>query len=153
MRDDILLKIRPLLAGHLNMGGFVLVDMRFYKNREGQLILEVLVDRIDGGIILDECTRLNRELGGIIDSSLLISGAYYLDISSPGLDRSLATVADFRRVIGREVRFFLKEMVDGKIEQAGTIESLRGDAVLVRQKSKTITIPLNKVNKARQVIL
>lgn len=153
MFNDILLKIKPLIEERLGKNGFVLVDMRFMKNQLHQSVLEVLADRQEGGITLDECTRLNRELGDFLDQTGLIPTAYTLDVSSPGLDRPLVTPADFCRAKGRQVRMFLKEAVEGKIEYQGIIESVNADSVVIKTTTQTIEIPCGMVNKAKWVIL
>ena len=79
--------------------------------------------------------------------------SYTLGVSSPGLDRPLVTFSDFRRVIGRQVRLFLREPVAEKIEHCGTIESVAGEQIILKTDTNTIGIPLDKVNKAKQVIL
>ena len=153
MFEDVLLKLRPFFSAHLERSGFVLVDMRFYRNNEGALILEVLADRAQGGINLTECARFNAELGEIAEENASISARYVLEVSSPGIDRPLVTLADFRRVIGREVRVFLKGSFDGKIEYLGSVESVGTDAGSIKTENKIIMIPLEKVNRAKQVIL
>lgn len=151
MREDALLRIKPALEDHLAKSGYVLVDARFTR-REGMLILEILVDRSEGGITLDECAALNRELGAMIEESGAFLERYTLDISSPGLDRPLATLADFRRTIGKDVRIFLREAVDGKIEFRGTIESADEENLTIKTGETILQIPLDKINKAKQVI-
>ena len=153
MFEDCLLKLRPLFSAHLERVGFVLVDIRFYRNNEGALILEVLADRAEGGITLDECTRFNAELGDIAEENVSISTRYTLEVSSPGTDRPLVILPDFRRVIGRKVRVFLKEPYDGKIEHLGNLESAGAGAISIKTENKIIEIPLEKVNRAKQVIL
>jgi len=151
MQEDILLKKKPVLEAHLGKLGFCLVDMRFYKNHFGQRILEVLADRIEGGITLDECSRLNKELGSMFEEEGM-EERYTLDVSSPGMDRPLMTLADFRRVRGRELRLFLKEKQDGKIEIQGTLESVGDNQITVKTEDTTIQVSLDKINKAKQVI-
>lgn len=153
MFEDVLLKLRPLFSAHLERGGFVLVDMRFYRNNEGALILEVLADRAQGGINLAECARFNIELGDIAEENSDMSARYTLEVSSPGIDRPLMILSDFRRVIGRKVRVFLREPFDGKIEYLGSVESVGEGVILIKTENKTINIPLEKVNRAKQVVL
>lgn len=152
-RDEMLLKVNPLIRDHLEKQGYCLVDSRFYKAQGRGPVLEVLADRPEGGITLDECARLNRELGGLLEARAALPEAYELDVSSPGLDRPLTTEADFRRCRGKEVRIFLKEEVAGKIETAGVIEDVTGESVILKTNENLIGIPLVKVNKAKQVIL
>lgn len=151
--EELVLKIRPLLIEHLEKGGYCLVDLRFYKNFNHEMVFEVLADRQEGGITLDECARLNKELGEIVESSGYLRQSYTLGVSSPGLDRPLVTFLDFRRVIGRQVRLFLREPVAEKIEHCGAIESVDEDKIILKTDTNTIDIPLDKVNKAKQVIL
>ena len=154
MREDIVLKIKPEFDALLTRGGYVLVDLRFYKNQLGALILEVLSDRSEGGITLDECTSLNRELSAFLEQdSELLNFRYTIDVSSPGLDRPLKTAADFRRALGREMRVFLNEALEGKIEMQGVLESMTDQEIHIQTNQKSIVIPLNKVNRAKQVIL
>ncbi len=153
MHQDILLKIKPLAEKELDRSGYCLVDMRFYKDSLYRLVLEVLADRKVGGITLDECARLNKELGAILEQSAIISMPFVLDVSSPGLDRPLVTVNDFLRAKGKEIRIFLRADVEGRIEYLGTIESVQDDKVVIKTTTKTIEIPFDKVNKAKRVIL
>ncbi|MBI5872686.1 MAG: ribosome maturation factor RimP [Candidatus Omnitrophica bacterium] len=152
-RQESLLGIKPLLEKHLENLGFVLVDLRFYKDGQNQIVLEVLADRTEGGITLDECVRLNRELGDIVDNSGLAGQGYILDVSSPGMDRPLATEADFRRNISRRVRVFLKEAWEGRIEYCGEIVAVDETGVVLNAEKKTVRIPLDIINKAKQVII
>jgi len=151
MREDTVLKLKPLLEEYLGKGGYVLVDARFYRAR-GALIFEILADRSVGGITLDECAALNRELGDIIERSGIISESYTLDISSPGIDRPLATLADFKRVIGKDIRIFLREAVNAKIEYRGTLEAADEADITIKTEGTALQIPLDKINKAKQVI-
>lgn len=151
-REEVLLQLKPLLIAYLEKGGYELVDLRFYR-RQNELTFELLVDRAEGGINLDEVGRINRESGEIIEQSGLILEAYTLDVSSPGLDRPLATRRDFRRAQNSEVRIFLREAVEGKIEYIGVVEFVKDDCIGLNIKEKTIEIPLDKVNKAKRVII
>lgn len=152
MEEDILLKSEPVLKAYLEKFGFCLVGARFYKNHFGQRILEVLADRIEGGITLDECSRLNKELIGILEQEGPSVEHYTLDVSSPGMDRPLVTLADFTRVRGRELRLFLKEKHNGKMEIQGTLESVGDNQITVKTKDTIIQVFLDKINKAKQVI-
>ncbi len=151
-RQNVLLEIQPLLEGHLEKSGYCLVDMRMFRDRQHQWVLEILADRAEGGITLDECVRLNRELGDAVEQSGLVQHGFVLDISSPGLDRPLTTKADFKRYIGRCVRVFLRESVEQKLEYCGDITAVTDENIVLNIGKKTVQIPLDKINKAKQVI-
>ncbi|MFH1691375.1 MAG: hypothetical protein ABIC68_02210 [Candidatus Omnitrophota bacterium] len=156
-RSEVVLKLKPLFVSFLEQKGFVLVDMRLFKDHHGRLIFEVLADRTEGGITIDECAGLGRDLAEVIEQSGYLTDDYMLDVSSPGIDRPLVVYSDFLRVKGREVNVFLKEAVSGRVEHRGIVESVDIDKVVIKtmkkKEIKTIEIPLNKVNKAKQVIL
>ncbi len=152
-REDTISILKPLMASCLEKGGFVLVDLRLYKDSQRRLILEVLADRTEGGITLDECATLNREMGEIIDKTASLPEDYTLEVSSPGLDRPLVTTGDFRRAIGRDIRVFLKEPLQGRLEHRGVVESVQETDIVIKTETTSVHIPLDKLNKAKQVIL
>jgi ribosome maturation factor RimP len=156
MNHEMLLRIKPVVEEHLGRAGYVLVDMRFYRRQGGEAVLEVLADRDEGGISLDECAGLNRELGDILEKESVFAQPYVLEVSSPGLDRPLATRGDFYRVRGRQVRFFLKDLVEGKLEHCGTVEDISDDIVTIRVTDKKgermVAISLANINKAKQAV-
>lgn len=156
-RAEVILKLKPFFVSCLEQKSFVLVDMRIFKDYCGHLIFEVLTDRVEGGITIDECASLGRDLVEVIEQSGYLIDDYALDVSSPGLDRPLVVYSDFLRVKGREVNVFLKEEVSGRVEYRGIVESVDRDKIVIKtmkkKEVKTIEIPLIKVNKAKQVIL
>jgi len=139
--------IHPFLEGM----GADLVDLKIHRN--GLTVnLQVLVDKVQGGISLAECSRLNREIVEAIERENLIEQHYVLEVSSPGIDRPLRTKKDFAMVISREVHFFLLEPVAEKIEHQGQVKEVREEHVVIDSPLGEIAIPLDKINKAKQII-
>ena len=87
-------------------------------------MLRLLVDKIYGGITLDECARLNEKICDVIQTEGIIKQRYILEVSSPGIDRFLLTREDFSRCLNRKVRIFFNQCRDGKYEISGTIISV-----------------------------
>lgn len=155
--DERIFQMRPKFIEHLDHGGYVLVDLRVRRDPLGRQVLEVLADRSQGGITLDECARLSRELSGLIEAADIFESRFILDVSSPGLDRPLSTPGDFSRAKGRTVRVHLNVPVEGKLEHVGVIEEVTEQEVVVgvktKKENKKIRIYLDQINKAKQVIL
>src|SRR5438046_5499363 len=84
-------------------GGLELVDVQ-YRPEGGRIVLRLLLDRPEGGVTLDELTRVSRELGDLLDAHDAVPGRYQLECSSPGTNRPLLREAHFRRVRGERVR-------------------------------------------------
>lgn len=140
-----------LLREHLSAQGLILVDL-VLRYEGGRLILRILADRPSGGISMDECAMLNRDIGAILDEKMVIEDRYTLEVSSPGLDRTLNKKDDFLRILNKEAKFFLNEALNGKIEWDGFIESADEEEVLVKTKEGIIKIPYLKINKSRLII-
>jgi len=121
---DILLKVKAAIAPYLERAGYVFVDLRLYRDQAGRQVLEVLADRPDGGITLDECGVLSREINEFLEGEGVLPGRALLDVSSPGIDRPLVLAADFRRAKGRRIRVFLSAPVAERIEHCGILEEV-----------------------------
>jgi ribosome maturation factor RimP len=125
-----------------------LVELKLSRNASGFLI-KILVDNDHGGIIVAECARLNHKIRQAINNSAIITEEYFLEVSSPGLDRPLFVRNDFLRSLNKRARFFLKEPVSGKIEIAGMIKEVKDESIEVEAGGGIIEIPLSKINKAK----
>ena len=82
--------------------GFELVDIEFLSEY-GRSVLRIYVDK-EGGITLDECARVSREVGDLIDVKNIIKHEYVLEVSSPGLNRPLKKEQDFLRAIDKKIK-------------------------------------------------
>lgn len=150
-RQEIINELKTIISDYLRNRGLDLVDFTLrYEGRD--FILRILVDRPQGGITLDECTFINSEVGRILDEKDILQARYLLEVASPGLDRPLATKNDFLRSITKNVRFFLREPVEGRIEWEGIILKVEADVLYIDAKGITVEIPLSKVRKGKQVI-
>lgn len=85
--------------------GYELVDIEYVKEL-GSYFLRIYVDKV-GGITLDDCQKMSEGLSGKLDGKDPISGEYYLEVSSPGLDRPLKTDKDLNRNLEKDVELKL----------------------------------------------
>ena len=144
-------RIKPLVEGEC----LELVELNFFEGGSSS-VLRIYVDKT-GGVTLDECANLNRKIGDYLEMENLISRRYLLEVSSPGLDRHLTSIGDFKRKIGETVRLILKEKVQGPTEVIGRIKDLKDDNLILEiepQKFKPDEaaekiIPLNQIAWAK----
>ena len=109
-RDETQKEIEELVAPILDDFGYELVDLQL--RQEGrQVALYIFIDK-PGGITLDDCVEVSREVGAILEIEDPIKSAYRLEVSSPGLDRPLKKPADFERFTGRKAKLKSREMID-----------------------------------------
>ena len=117
------------------------------------MVLRLFVDR-EGGVTLDDCAAVSRELSEILDVEDFIQGYYTLEVSSPGLNRPLKKAADYERYRGRLVKIKTFELLPddaGNPRKTFIGELLGLEDGVVRLKlneGQTAGIPLDKVAKA-----
>ena len=112
-------QVEDLMTEILAGTNFELVDVEYVKERDWYL--RVFVDKA-GGIDLDDCQNLSERLGEKLDATNIISGAYILEVSSPGIDRILKKDKDFVREAGKLVDVTLYAPLDGKKIFVGELE-------------------------------
>jgi ribosome maturation factor RimP len=149
--QERVLQLRSMFEPLIQEKGFELVDMKLYQ-RGIESFLTLLVDMPKGGISLAGCTLLNREIREFIDKNALLAEPYNLEVSSPGIDRNLASEKDFLRVLNSKIRVFLREPVGGKLEFAGLLIGAAEKRIDLELDNGTmVSIPLDNINKAKSM--
>jgi len=129
-----------------------LVDMEFVRAGRDS-ILRLFIDK-EGGVTLDDCADLSRELSAILDVEDIITVNYSLEVSSPGLDRPLKKPQDYERYAGRLVKIRTYDQVPDDAGNKrktflGTLEGLVDGCIRIRlNEGQTASIPLDRVAKA-----
>ena len=109
--------------------GFELVDVEYVK--EGQdYFLRAYIDK-PGGITIDDCVAVSREMNVLLDELDYVEGAYTFEVSSPGLGRPLKKARDFERSLGQEVEIRTYKAIDGSKEFYGILHAYDDDSVTV----------------------
>ena len=116
--------VQPVLRDH----GLELVELE-WQPRRPRGVLRLFVDK-PGGVGIDDCQRVSREVGDVLDASALIEEAYDLEVSSPGLDRQLRTDREFRWATGKRVRCWLA----GGQEVRGRLLGIDGGFLVLEQE-------------------
>lgn len=131
--------VESLLRETVESLGFTLCDVEFAKEY-GNWVLTLYIDR-EGGVDLNDCERVSRAVDPILDREDPIEQAYYLSVSSLGLDRPLRKDADFARNAGKELVVRLYAPLEGKKEWVGTLESFDAEAFkLSLEEGRQLTI-------------
>lgn len=146
------LKVNAIAEPILRAQGLELVELKIVPLR-GETRLEFIADRPTGGITIEQCAEANHALVEAITADGVLGEDFSLEFSSPGLDRPLTRVNDFKRNLNQPLRVLLHEAVEGKKEWTGTLKGV-GDAdiLLVTAKKKDVTINLSQIIKAVLVI-
>ncbi|MBU3933692.1 MAG: ribosome maturation factor RimP, partial [Candidatus Omnitrophica bacterium] len=107
-----------------------LVDLSISRGRR-RSVIRLLVDK-PGGITLDECARLNQEIGRLIERENIIQESYVLEVSSPGLDRPMESTRDFQRCLGQLVKIVLRKPLNRQNVWVGVMEAVDKANVVIR---------------------
>ena len=144
-------ELTVLFSNYFDAQGLELCDL-ICRPEGKRLILTVLADKPAGGITLQECALLCRQLKNLLEEKNIINDDYILEVFSPGLDRCLKTQKDFLRCLNKEVVFFLNDLVNGKCQWQGVINKVDQTTVYLQARVEILEIPLVKINKAQLVI-
>ncbi len=159
---DRLGQVRAIAERVARSAGLAIFDVQF-RREAGGWVLRVVIDRpwdgSEGGapdrpeeaIGVDDCQRFSADMSAVLDVEEVIDRNYTLEVSSPGLDRPLRGVDDYRRFRGRIVKLVTGEPVDNQTFFEGRLEGVDGECVLVSvgKKGRVCRVPLALVTRAR----
>ena len=128
-------KAEALVSPIVEKYGFELVDVEYVKEA-GTWYLRAYIDK-PGGIAINDCEVVSRELSDLLDKKDFIDDSYILEVSSPGLGRPLKKDRDFARSIGEEVEIRTYRMIDKQKEFTGVLEEYDSDSVTISYEDGT----------------
>lgn len=134
-REDFEQRTEELLIPILEKYEFELVDVEYVKEA-GTWYLRAYIDK-PGGIAINDCEVVSRELSDLLDQKDFIDDSYILEVSSPRLGRPLKKERDFARSIGAEVEIRTYRMVEGRKEFTGVLEEYDSESVTVSYEDGT----------------
>lgn len=143
LRQQLLDMLEPVV----NAMGYELVDIDVSAGRSSGL-LRLYIDR-SGGVDLDDCEKVSRQVSAVLDVEDPIPGHYVLEVSSPGLNRSLRTREHFERYAGSRVKVKLKSVLDGRKRFTGQLTAVDDEAITLQVDDRTFRLPLERIQKAR----
>lgn len=145
---EIETKVRELIEPVVNSLGIRLDYVEIAKMR-GEMLLRVFIEK-EGGVTIDDCESVSREVEAVLDVEDPIPSSYVLEVSSPGLDRPLRNPEDFKKYSGRTARVITNTPLQNQTFFVGDIEIAGDDeVVLLLQGDKRVTIPFKIISKAR----
>lgn len=130
--------------------GLELVELQFRREPAGW-VLRLIIDGPDG-ISLDDCSRVSREAGHLLEVEDPIEWPYRLEVSSPGLDRPLKCERDYLRCLGKKAKIVTKEPVGGSNHTVGLLRGFADGIIEVETGQGMVAIPLAGVTRARLVV-
>ncbi len=130
--------------------GLAIVRLRLMGGR--MRLLQIMAERPDGEIAIEECARLSRAVSAVLDAADPINGEYTLEVSSPGVDRPLTRLADFETYEGLEAKLETDRLVEGRKRFKGELAGIEGDNVAINLEGEveaTALIPFAWLAEAK----
>lgn len=130
--------------------GFELVRVRLMSGKT--MTLQVMADRPDGGIEVDDCAEISNAISAVLDVEDPVTEAYTLEVSSPGIDRPLTRMKDFDQFEGYEAKLETTELIDGRRRFKGELAGVEGEDVLINIEEGTIGLNFDWLSDAKLVL-
>ncbi len=141
--------------------GFELVRVKMVPSEagDGGEALQIMAeDPATGQLVIDQCAALSRRVSEKLDQieeggEVLVSGAYHLEVSSPGIDRPLTRPGDFAAWAGHEVKVSMDKGWDGQRNLRGELRGIESDMITVDdRKAGEISVPRDQIHSAKLVL-
>ncbi|WP_288961878.1 ribosome maturation factor RimP [uncultured Peptoniphilus sp.] len=149
-KKELKKEIYPLAEEVAEELGYEIVDIEFQNGSKHDL-LSIFIYKKEG-IDLDDCTEMSRSLEKKLDNLEALKNPYYLEISSPGLDRPLKTKDDYRRNVGNEVDVKLYAPIDGQKEFSFVLDKYDDENIYFMKDEKELAIPIKSISSMKQTI-
>jgi len=141
-------RVAPLAARAAQRVGCDLAYVRYVLERSNW-ILRVVIDR-EGGVNVEHCAKVSRQLSTLLDVEDVIEAAYTLEVSSPGLDKELLVAADFKKYAGQRIRIQTVDGPEGSAMLRGKLRGLHGGNVLLDgEGGDRLELPRSSIAEAR----
>ena len=147
IEDRVTALVEPLLE----YNGLELVLVEYVKGPRGN-ILRLVMDK-EGGVTLDDCTRISRIVSDLLDVHDPVPGSYNLEVSSPGINRPLVKIEDYERFAGQKVVIKMVRAMDGRKRFKGMLKGVRHGNIVVESADGEFVLPIDEIKKARLDII
>ena len=127
-------KVQSLLEKIINDLGYDLYDV-VYEKEGKDYYLRIIIDKEDG-IDINDCEKVNNSINDILDEADLIKDQYFLEVSSPGVERTLRKDKHYLSQIGNEILIKLYKPIEKKKEIQGILEEYLEDEIVIRTDDK-----------------
>jgi ribosome maturation factor RimP len=150
-KPPIIKKIERAIAPTVESMGFELVRVLLIGS--GKPTLQIMAERPDGRITIDECGKLSQAISVVLDvENVLEDAPYYLEVGSPGIDRPLTRLKDFDRYAGQEVKMEIEPAHEGRKRFRGLLKGIKGEHVVIALEEGEKEIPFSSIEKAKLVV-
>ncbi|MDH4847668.1 ribosome maturation factor RimP [Pseudomonas sp. BN505] len=139
-------QLQALLAPVVTGLGFECWGIEFVSQGKHS-VLRVYIDK-EGGILVDDCAEVSRQVSSVLDVEDPISSEYTLEVSSPGMERPLFTLEQFASHAGEQVKIKLRSPFEGRRNFQGLLRGVEEQDVVVQVDDQEFLLPIDSIDKA-----
>lgn len=148
-------RLIDLIEPVVEADGYELLDLELAGEggrRVVRLFIDVKAETSSGATVgIDDCSKVSRVVGDVLEMSDSIAERYTLEVSSPGVERPLRKASHFDRFVGAEVKIRMRGATSGRRQVRGRIESRSGEEVHIRDGDAVVVVALDNIARARIV--
>ena len=142
-------RLVKLLEPAIENMGYELADLELRTGGVNGLV-RIFIDK-DDGIDIEDCEAVSRQVSAILDVEDPVQGNYALEVSSPGLDRTLTKPAHFQRFMGQDVRVKLRFPLSGRRNFRGALKAVDDENIEVEVDGESHSLPIATIESARLI--
>jgi ribosome maturation factor RimP len=146
---DVERSLEDRIGSIVNAMGYEFVGLELQRQGKYSL-LRIYIDS-ENGIKVDDCSKVSYQVSAMLDVEDPISGQYTLEVSSPGLNRPLFTLEQYKKFIGSEVKIKLRAPIKERRNFAGTLLRVEGVNIHLLSNAEEIVLPFSTIEKANIV--
>ena len=144
-------RVTSLIESTINALGFDVVKVIVHGT--STKIVEILIERIDGEKVqVNDCQVVSKNISAMLDVEDIISGKYFLEVSSAGVERPLVKITDFDKFAGREIKIRLKAAFNGNLTYKGQLLGVEGEKVKLKSKNIEMFFDYSNIKNAKLVL-
>ena len=147
--NNIESKVEKLLSNSIENLGYELYDV-LYEKEGKDYYLRIIIDK-PGGIDINDCEKTNNEINPILDEADYIKEQYFLEVSSPGVERTLRKEKHFLNQIGNEISVKLFKPINKQKELIGILKEYNKNEITIETNESTIKIDLKDIALAKTI--
>lgn len=153
---EVINRVKEMINPYLKEHAIYLYDVEM-ENIGKDLVLRILIEKEDGTMDLDTCVSVSEYIGALLDKEDLIKDEYNLEVCSPGTDRPLNNLDDYKRALNKAVQIELNEPINGIDGFIGILTAINELDLVVEYKvknlKKKVNIPFTNIKKANTTVI
>lgn len=149
---DIVQKISQTIEPSLDAMGYSIVLLKLAEGSRRKALILMAERKDEQAMGFDDCTEISRTVSALLDVEDPITGAYDLEVMSPGIDRPLTREADFKRFAGHEAKMESILPIEGRKRFKGTIKGIKDGMVTLDMPEGTVEIPFQHIRTAKLTV-